>query len=323
MLTTKSAFWILILALIALMIFVFQLWRRRRKRFRLEKDASGFWRYHRESEFEKREAYEKLLHKGVTAEAQKPMAVIHFSGDLRARHHQAFARAVDEVVINREEFSEIVVVITSGGGFVSQYGHLYSQMERLRELQLPLTVCIDVVAASGGYLMCIPATRIIAAPFSIVGSVGVVAFVPNFRKMLQEWAIEPRTFTAGKYKRTVSLTDDASPEEVARFQRQLENIHRLFLASLQKYRPGVKREEIETGDHWTAQESVDLGLGLVDVIGTSQQYLLEQNKHRDLVAISDKKGFFEEMFGAFSSEVAARISGIAGGQFGESRSIVS
>lgn len=300
----------LILSVITLVIVLRKIRARRLQTVRLERDSTGLWRYHRESQFQKKIAYAGRINSakdsahGKAKESLKPAAVIHFGGDIRAKQHRTLANLVDEIEINREALSEVVIVLTSPGGLVSQYGHAFSQIERVRRLGVPLTVCIDVVAASGGYLMSLPADRIVAAPFAVVGSVGVVAFVPNLRPMLQQWGIQPRTFTAGRYKRTVTLTDDASPEEVARFKHQLEAIHRLFLDAVRRYRPGAKMEEVETGGHWTAAESIDLALGLVDEIGTSHEYLLRLNRDRDLILISQKKTFWEDGIGLFGSSLA-------------------
>jgi len=307
----NAALAILILALIALIIIFWQRRRRKQGTYRLTKDFTGLWRYHSDTEFERKVAYENQLSKSksrkerkaekkaAAGSSDKGIAVLTFDGDVRAKQHKGFAKLVDEVLLNREELCEVVVVITSPGGMVSQYGHVYAEMERIRNTGVSLTVCIDVVAASGGYLMSLPANKIIAAPFSVVGSVGVVAFVPNIRNFLTDHNIQPRTFTSGKYKRTVTLTDDASPDEVARFQSQLETIHRLFLDAVKKYRPAAKMEEVETGQYWSAQESLELGLGLVDEIATSHDYLLQRNKTHDLVLVSHRRNFWDEKLGKF------------------------
>ena len=290
---------ILGIALLALLVALGVL-RSRRKRaaLRLEKDASGLWRYHPDTKFTRKQAYlpriastessasleaggraadghvgqslaggspggaavpadGKMSGSGTgespdarrrktksaqSQDSQKPLAVLTFRGDVRAKHHDTFSRMIDEVVLNKEKLSEVVVRMTSPGGMVSQYGHVLAEMERIRAAGLPLTVCVDVVAASGGYLASLPATKILAAPFAVVGSVGVVAFVPNFRDFLTSHRIQPRTFTAGKYKRTVTLTDDANPEEVERFQAQLESIHVQFRELLVRYR---RKEQFE------------------------------------------------------------------------------
>ena len=289
--------------------------RRKKSKIRLDKDASGLWKYHPDTDFSRKEAFApKLDLEGgeespdkKSEEEAKPLAILSFRGDIKAKQHDSFAKLVDEVVINKESLSEVVVKVTSPGGMVSQYGHVLSEMERLRETGIPLTVCVDVVAASGGYLASLPATKIVSAPFAVVGSVGVVAFVPNFREFLNQYRIQPRTFTAGKYKRTVSMTDEASPEEVARFQGQLESIHRQFRDLVVRYRPQAKIEEIETGDHWTAKESVELGLGLVDELATSSDYLLRANRTRDLIELSQKKNMFEDGIGQLFAALGRRM----------------
>jgi serine protease SohB len=309
---------VLILASTALLLMVLRLWLGRKQRFRLEEDKCGLWRYHKETHFKRREACGELLgrnkkegpEKEYKAEEEtddKVVAVIAFKGDLRAKEHVTLANLVDEVEVNAENIAEVVVCVESSGGMVAQYGHAFSQMERIRNLGLSLTVCVDVVAASGGYLMSIPANKIIAAPFSFIGSIGVLAFVPNIRKLLTNLDINPRTFTAGRYKRTVSLTDEATPEEVARFQAQLEAIHGMFGAAVAKYRTQVKVEEVTTGEHWTAAETLEKNLGLVDELGDSNAYLLKRNMTHDLVHISQRHSFWEEGVGYFIAAVIDRV----------------
>lgn len=271
--------------------------------------------------FQKKLAYRHQLGGDPRDEDVETIAVIHFAGDIRARQHRTLGALVDEIAVNADALDEVVVILNSPGGMVPPYGHAYSQMERIRALGVNLTVCVDVVAASGGYLMTAPAHKIIAAPLSIVGSIGVMAFVPNFRELLLEHKITPRTFTAGKFKRTVSLTDEASEEEIARFQEQLEEIHKQFSAAVKKYRPGVDIERVATGEHWTAEESLEKELGLVDDLGTSEQYLLERNRFADLVFISQRRNFFDDgfgkMIGRISDEVEARVYGrLTAGQHG-------
>lgn len=294
----SALLWIGGLAILAIVLLLLKLRKAGKGKYKLQRDASGLWRYYKDTQFERKAAYGAALDsskkKSKDKSQNKPIAVLHFTGDIKAKQHNAFAKLVDEVELNREDFSEIVVVVMSPGGSVPQYGHVFSQMERLRAFELPLTVCVDVVAASGGYLMALPATKIIAAPFAFVGSVGVVAFVPNLRGLLERFDVAPRTFTAGKYKRTVGLFDDASEAEVEHFKGQLTAIHELCLAAVRKYRLNAKLELVETGDHWTAQDSMSMELGLVDELGTANAYLLQQNRERDLVLINHKKGFFDD-----------------------------
>lgn len=307
---------IIALALIGLVLLIVRIRRRRAAQHVLEKDPSGFWLYHPQTFFELKKAFghkltdskdAKNADGSKKAEEPKAIAVITFTGDLHAHGHKALAAMVDEIEINKAELDEVVLVISSPGGFVSEYGHAYAQVERIRRTGLKLTVCIDVVAASGGYLVSLPANQIIAAPFATVGSVGVAAFIPNFREFLSRRDIVPRTFTAGRFKRTVTLTDEATPEEVARFQAQLESIHQLFLRAVKEYRPHARLDLIETGDHWTAQESVDLSLGLVDQLGTSSAYLLDKNRDSDLLLITHREKVFDRLMYRFFGAAAAAL----------------
>ncbi len=316
---------VLVLAAVALLVLLFKMWRARKQCEKLERDKCGLWRYHRQTQFRRQEAFGSKLRKVTRVYQQaelkeksadvasgkdgsaKVIAVIQFKGDLRAKEHTALASLVDELEVNAESLAEVVVCVNSTGGMIAQYGHAFSQMERIRRLGVALTVCIDVVAASGGYLMSIPGTKIIAAPFAIIGSIGVVAFVPNIRKFLTNINIEPRTFTAGRYKRTVTLTDNATSEEVAHFTAQLETIHSMFSAAVGKYRTQVNVETVATGEHWTAQESVEKNLGLVDELGTAHEYLLKRNREHALVHISQRQSFWEDGIGLFISTIAGEI----------------
>lgn len=288
----------------------------------IERDATGLLQYHQDTEYERvlsRKSPMVLQPEGaaptVIVETRKPIAVLSFDGTIQAKGYREFAKLVDEIEINRNRLSEVVVRVTSPGGTVPEYGYLCAEMERIRNLDLPLTVCVDTVAASGGYLMSLPATRIVAAPFAAVGSIGVVAFVPNARKLLERIGIDPRVITAGKLKRTLTTFDNEGPDSEAHkeFQSQLESIHRQFTAKLKLHRPSAKIDEVTTGKHWSAQESVDLGLGLVDEISTSSAYLLKLNESSDLVVFSQAKpyrGLIHKLTAAVADQVESRLPGI-------------
>ncbi|MEO5666739.1 MAG: S49 family peptidase [Bdellovibrionota bacterium] len=218
------------------------------------------------------------------------VAVLEFKGDLRASERWSLSSLLDEVILNAEHFDELVLKVESPGGAVAEYGFVYAELERVRERapKVRVTVCVDTVAASGGYLMSLPAHQILAAPFAMVGSIGVVSFVPNIRRLLQQLKIEPRTFTAGNYKRTVSLTDDASPEDVEHYKQQLALIHEQFKFALKKYRPGVEIDQVATGEAWLASSTVEKNLGLVDGLRVSSDYLMELNRSKSLVYLKKK-----------------------------------
>jgi serine protease SohB len=240
--------------------------------------------------------------KPVTASVSRPIVAVRFEGDLFASERKGFAQMVDEILVNQERISSVVVVVSSPGGSVSHYGQMFSEMERIRESGLNLTVCVDTTAASGGYLMSLPAHKIVAAPYAMVGSIGVVSEFVNGYEFLKERGIEPITMTAGKYKRSVTPLGQITEEGKQHFQERLEAIHRLFIVSVKKYRD-VDADQVCNGDYWTAQESVDLGLGLVDELGTSQDYLFKLNQANDLVVISQKKGKLDQGLLRFSMQL--------------------
>jgi serine protease SohB len=225
----------------------------------------------------------------------KPVVALHFDGDIFASDRKDFAQLVDEVLVNKERIDSAVVVVSSPGGSVAHYGQMFSEMERLRSAGVELTVCVDTTAASGGYLMSLPANKIVAAPYAMVGSIGVVAEFVNGYDFLKEHGLQPVTMTAGKYKRTITPLGEITPEGKQHFQDKLEAIHRLFIDSVKKYR-NVDAENVCTGDYWTAKESMDMQLNLVDQLATSQEYLFAINQSKDLVLLSQKKNKFERGF---------------------------
>ncbi len=231
--------------------------------------------------------------KVIDGGSKRPVVAVRFDGDMFATERKSFAQLVDEILVNRERVESAVVVVSSPGGSVSNYGQMYSELERIRNSGLNLTVCVDTTAASGGYLMSLPANKIVAAPYALVGSIGVVVEMVNGYHFLKEHGIEPVTITAGKYKRTITPISEVTEEAKEHFQERLEAIHRLFIESVKKYR-NVDAEAVCTGEFWTAKESLDRGLNLVDELGTSQDYLFKINQTKDLIVISQKKGRFEQ-----------------------------
>lgn len=226
-------------------------------------------------------------------EATRKYAVMRFTGDLKASGRGGFAVLVNEVIANKEKFAGAVVVVNSPGGGVAEYGQMFAEMLRLRRAGIDLTVCVDTYAASGGYLMSLPANRIVAAPFALVGSVGVVTEFPNFHNFLKKLGIEPLTFTAGTKKRNITALSDPNDEEKRQaLQDKLESIHAQFQALVLEYRPNTN-VELLNGDSWTAQESVARNMGLVDHIATSEEFLFEANQENELVVLDFKRSRFE------------------------------
>lgn len=252
---------------------------------------------------------------GTRSQNGKPIAVIRFEGDVMATERSNLALLVNEIIFNKDRISKLIVVVTSPGGAVPHYGHAFAELERVRKAGIELDVCVDTVAASGGYLMSLPANKIVAAPFAYVGSIGVVAQILNYHDLLKRIGVNPLLFTAGQFKRTVTATGEVTDEGKAHFQGQLDRIHHAFGALVAKYRTGVDIERVTTGEHWSAQESVELGLNLVDEIATSSEYLFSANGNRDLVTLSIKKDPTSKLLSLMSAgidmvidKVAARLS---------------
>ncbi len=199
--------------------------------------------------------------------------ILNFDGDMQASGADHLAREVSAIVEIAEPHDEVLVKVNSPGGVVHGYGYAASQLLRLKDKGLKLTVAVDKVAASGGYLMAVVADQLLAAPFAIIGSIGVVAQIPNFNRFLKEKGVDFEQVTAGEYKRTLSLFGENTPAGREKMQEQLEAIHEQFKQFIRQQRPQVNIEEIATGDHWLGEEAKRLYL--VDTLKTSDAYILE------------------------------------------------
>ncbi|ELV08301.1 protease SohB [Wohlfahrtiimonas chitiniclastica] len=205
---------------------------------------------------------------------QPKLFVIDFDGDTAAHAAQNLKQEVNAILSVAKAEDEVLVRLTSPGGVVNGYGLAAAQLERFSAKQLNLTVAVDEVAASGGYLMACVADRIVAAPFAIIGSIGVVAQLPNFHRLLEKYNIDYEQFTAGKYKRTVTMFGENTEEGREKFKEELEDVHVIFKEYVAKHRPQVDIEKIATGEHWLGSQA--LNLNLVDALQTSDDYLLSK-----------------------------------------------
>ncbi|MDF1646867.1 MAG: protease SohB [Legionellaceae bacterium] len=199
--------------------------------------------------------------------------VLSFEGDITASQVDQLRDEISMVLSLATPKDEVIVRIQSPGGEVSGYGLAASQLKRLRDKKIPLTICIDKVAASGGYLMACVANKIIAAPFAIIGSIGVVAQLPNFHRLLKKNNIDIELLTAGKYKRTLTMLGENTKEGREKFKEDLEAIQSIFRDHVFAYRNQLDIERVSTGEHWLAKDAIDLGL--VDELKTSDDYLYD------------------------------------------------
>jgi serine protease SohB len=214
---------------------------------------------------------------------KKNMYVINFDGDMRANAVESLREEITAVLSVAKPNDEVVVRLESPGGMAHAYGLGASQLQRIIDKQLSLTVCVDKVAASGGYMMACVANKIIAAPFAIIGSIGVLAQLPNFNRALSHHHIDYEQFTAGEYKRTVTMFGKNTAQAREKFQQQLEELHTLFKEHIKLHRPTIEIEKVATGEYWCATQAIHLGL--VDALSTSDDYLLTASENHTVYEI--------------------------------------
>jgi serine protease SohB len=244
-------------------------------------------------------------------EKKSRIFVIDFlKGDIKASASENLREEVSTVLGVATSQDEVVVNVESPGGLVHSYGFAAAQLLRIRDAGIPLTICVDQVAASGGYLMACTGNKILAAPFALIGSIGVVAQVPNFNKVLKKYDVDYKEYTAGDYKRTVSLFGEITEKGEAKFKEQLEVTHELFKSFVSANRPKMDIAQVATGEFWYGE--LALKLGLVDEIKTSDDYLLAKAKNHQIIRISfeQKPSFSDKISDVLSKAVSLTLSKI-------------
>lgn len=251
-----------------------------------EEEAKHWEKEEKKKEKEKVKAQKKCLKEGVekSAETQKPrLFVLDFDVDLYARAVGALRNEVTAVLSIARSEDEVLLRLESPGGVVHGYGLAASQLRRLRERNIPLTVAVDKVAASGGYMMACVADKIVSAPFAIIGSVGVVAEVPNIHRLLKKYDIDVDVMTAGEFKRTVTFMGENTEKGKQKFQQELEETHQLFKQFVSENRPQLDIEKVATGEHWFGRQALELNL--VDSISTSDDLLLKAFENKQIIEV--------------------------------------
>ena len=205
------------------------------------------------------------------AEAEPCSYLLDFKGDIRASAFTALREEISAILQVAKPGDAVLLRLESGGGLVNRYGLAAAQLLRLRDAQLPLTVMVDTVAASGGYLMAAAADKIVASPFALIGSIGVIAQIPNFHRWLQARDIDWEQFTAGKFKRTVTLFGENTETGRAKLRQELEEIHAQFRAFVQGRRAQLDMDKVATGEAWLGSKALELGL--VDELATSDEII--------------------------------------------------
>lgn len=216
-------------------------------------------------------------------ERKNRLFVLDFNGDIRASAVDALKEEVTAVLTAVGPGDEVLIRVDSSGGMVHTYGLAASQLARFRKRDIFLTVAVDKVAASGGYLMASVANRIIAAPFAIIGSIGVIAQLPNFHKFLKKYDIDYEQVTAGEYKRTLTMFGKNSEEGRKKLREELEETHQLFKEFVTQGRKELNIDQIATGEYWYGTRALELNL--VDELITSDDYLLGKSESMDLFSV--------------------------------------
>lgn len=210
--------------------------------------------------------------------------VLNFDGDVEASAVENLREEISAVISSADEGDKVLLRLESPGGMVHSYGLAASQLCRLKEAKLELIIAVDSVAASGGYMMACVADKIIAAPFAVLGSIGVVAELPNFHRLLKHNKVDYEQHTAGEHKRTLTMFAENTDAARSKFKQELQETHDLFKQFINQNRPELAVDKVATGEHWYGTQALDLGL--VDAIQTSDDFILHAAKECDVYEIN-------------------------------------
>ena len=250
--------------------------------------------------------FRKELHKKKKKEEKNPakdqqsVFVLNFNGDIQASEVDKLKHEINAILVSDTKCKEVVLKVESGGGSAYAYGLCAAELKRLVDNKIKLTVCIDKVAASGGYLMSCVATKIVAAPWALVGSIGVIAQMPNINKLLKKNLVDFEMHTAGEFKRTLTVFGENTEEGRSKFKSELEDLHIIFKDFVKDNRPEIDTSVVATGEVWQGEKA--LAVGLIDEISTSDDYLVKLSKKFKLFQIDyiEKKNLSERF--AFAAE---------------------
>lgn len=216
-------------------------------------------------------------------ERKKNVFVIGFKGDLEATRVNNLRYEVSAILTHAQKNDEVVVRVKSPGGVVHSYGHVASQLLRIKKAGVKLTVAIDEVAASGGYMVAVVADQIVAAPFALVGSIGVAAEIPNFNRLLKKYDVDYEVLTAGKYKRTLSIFGENTDAAREKFLQEIEDVHLQFQEFVKEHREIVDLDVVATGESWYGERA--LAINLIDDIQTSDEYIMQACEESDVFEV--------------------------------------
>ncbi|MCX2944916.1 protease SohB [Rahnella perminowiae] len=249
------------------------------------------------------EKQKKLQAKTGSLKSKPCLYVLDFKGSMDAHEVTSLREEISAVLAVATPEDEVLLRLESPGGVVHGYGLAASQLVRLRQSGIRLTVAVDKVAASGGYMMACVADRIVAAPFAIIGSIGVVAQIPNFNRLLKRNDIDIELHTAGEFKRTLTLLGENTEEGREKFREDLNETHVLFKEFVHQNRPSLDIDAVATGEHWFGTQARENGL--IDAIGTSDDLLIAEMKNHEVIAVrySRRKRMMDRFTGSAAQSV--------------------
>ncbi|WP_060482674.1 protease SohB [Pseudomonas sp. NBRC 111119] len=252
---------------------------------------------------------EKKVKKGK-ADDKGRVYVLDFDGDIKASATESLRNEITALLTLATPQDEVVLRLESGGGLVHSYGLAASQLARIRQAGIPLTVCIDKVAASGGYMMACIGEKIISAPFAVLGSIGVVAQLPNVNRLLKKHDIDVEVLTAGEYKRTLTVLGENTEKGREKFQEDLDVTHQLFKDFVARYRPQLHIDEVATGEVWLGVSA--LNRQLVDALQTSDEYISDRARTANVFHLhyAERKSLQERIGMAASGTVENAVVGL-------------
>lgn len=251
---------------------------------------------------------EKKQNKNNEQTKKPKMFVIDFDGDVEASATESLREEITAIISIAQPGDEVLIKLESPGGLVHGYGLAASQINRLKEKEIKVTAAVDKVAASGGYMMACVADKIVAAPFAILGSIGVVAQLPNVNKLLKKHDVEIEQHTAGEYKRTLTVLGENTDKAREKFKEELEHTHVLFKDFVSKNRSELDIDKVATGEHWYGLQAKELNL--IDDIKTSDDLVLESHQTFDVFSVEYKiKHNLVEKLGVVSANTLTKVVG--------------
>jgi len=257
--------------------------------FKAVEDEHTLKKVHKEEKKKaKKKKKEKKKSLGKEDDAKKRIFVLNFDGDPKASQVDELRKAITAVLtVAKPEKDEVMLRLESPGGMVHAYGLAASQLQRIRSKKIPLTICVDKVAASGGYMMACVANKLIAAPFAYIGSIGVLVQMPNFNRLLKEKHVDYEMVTAGEYKRTLTMFGENTKEGREKMEEDIQEVHTLFKDFVRTSRPDMDIDKLATGETWLGSRARELGL--VDETSTSDEYIVANCDNAEVYQVAYEK----------------------------------